>query len=165
MQIRHPPIVPQLEDLEVTIADHIQKVMKLNFEAAWDEVGDEFQKEETFTLSTIKTLEGKCWGCRFWFACLSRPWATVEVFLPPASPPPSPEDPGPSLEHTVQIHKIIKTSDTQSHLMLCNPMNDTVHGILQTRILEWGAFPFSRGSSQPRDRTQVSHPAGGFFTS
>ena len=31
----------------------------------------------------------------------------------------------------------------------------TVHGILQTRILEWVAFPFSRGSSQPRDRTQV----------
>ncbi|XP_072798067.1 coatomer subunit gamma-1 isoform X2 [Vicugna pacos] len=46
-----------LEDLEVTIADHIQKVMKVNFEAAWDEVGDEFEKEETFTLSTIKTLE------------------------------------------------------------------------------------------------------------
>nr|KAF6470994.1 COPI coat complex subunit gamma 1 [Molossus molossus] len=46
-----------LEDLEVTIADHIQKVMKLNFEAAWDEVGDEFEKEETFTLSTTKTLE------------------------------------------------------------------------------------------------------------
>lgn len=33
--------------------------MKVNFEAAWDEVGDEFEKEETFTLSTIKTLEGK----------------------------------------------------------------------------------------------------------
>ena len=32
-----------------------------------------------------------------------------------------------------------------------------VHGILQARILEWAAFPFSRGSSQPRDRTQVSH--------
>ncbi|XP_036926178.1 coatomer subunit gamma-1 [Sturnira hondurensis] len=46
-----------LEDLEVTIADHIQKVMKLNFEAAWDEVGDEFEKEETFTLSTTRTLE------------------------------------------------------------------------------------------------------------
>lgn len=41
------------------MADHIQKVMKVNFEAAWDEVGDEFEKEETFTLSTIKTLEGK----------------------------------------------------------------------------------------------------------
>ena len=41
----------------------------------------------------------------------------------------------------------------------------TAHGILQARILEWGAFPFSRGSSQPRDRTQVSRIAGGFFAS
>ena len=47
---------------------------------------------------------------------------------------------------------------------LCNPMNYTVHGILQARILEWAAFPFSRGSSQPRDQTQVSHIVGGFFT-
>jgi len=39
----------------------------------------------------------------------------------------------------------------------------TVHGILQARILEWVAFPFSRGSSQPRDQTQVSRIAGGFF--
>ena len=36
-------------------------------------------------------------------------------------------------------------------------MDYTVHGILQARILEWVAAPFSRGSSQPRDRTQVSH--------
>ena len=41
----------------------------------------------------------------------------------------------------------------------------TVHGLLQARILEQVAFPFSRGSSQPRDQTQVSHIAGGFFTS
>ena len=41
----------------------------------------------------------------------------------------------------------------------------TAHGILQARILEWVAGPFSRGSSQPRDHTQVSHIAGGFFTS
>ena len=40
-----------------------------------------------------------------------------------------------------------------------------VHGILQVRILEWVAILFSRGSSQPRDRTQVSCIAGGFFTS
>ena len=39
------------------------------------------------------------------------------------------------------------------------------HGILQARIVEWVAFPFSRGSSQPGDQTQVSHIAGGFFTS
>ena len=44
-------------------------------------------------------------------------------------------------------------------------MDYAVHGILQTRILEWIAFPFSRGSSQPRDRTQVSRIAGRFFTS
>ena len=37
-----------------------------------------------------------------------------------------------------------------------NPMDYTIHGILQARILEWVAFPFSRGSSQPRDQTQVS---------
>ena len=49
-------------------------------------------------------------------------------------------------------------------LTLCNPM-DTAHGSLQARILEWVAFPFSRGSSQPKDRTQVSHIAGRFFTS
>ena len=53
----------------------------------------------------------------------------------------------------------------QSCPTLCDPMDYTVHGILQARILEWVAFPFSRGSSQPRDRTQVSHIAGGFFTS
>ena len=41
----------------------------------------------------------------------------------------------------------------------------TVHGILQARILEWVAIPFSRGSSQPRDQTQVSCISGRFFTS
>ena len=48
---------------------------------------------------------------------------------------------------------------------LCDPMDYTVHGILQARILEWVAFPFSRGFSQPRDQTQVSFIAGRFFTS
>lgn len=49
---------PQLEDLEVTVADHIQKVLKPNFGAAWEEVGDEFEKEETFALASVRTLEG-----------------------------------------------------------------------------------------------------------
>ena len=44
-------------------------------------------------------------------------------------------------------------------------MDCIVHGILQARRLEWVAFPFSRGSSQPRDWTQVSRIAGRFFTS
>ena len=58
-----------------------------------------------------------------------------------------------------------KMIDAQSCLTLCDPMDYTVHGILQARILEWVAFPFSRGSSQPWDRTQVSCIASGFFTS
>ena len=52
----------------------------------------------------------------------------------------------------------------QSCLTLCDPMDYTVHGILQARILEWVAFALSRGSSQPKDRTQVSHIAGEFIT-
>ena len=53
----------------------------------------------------------------------------------------------------------------QSCLTLCDPTDYTDHGILQARILEWVAFPFSRASSQPRGWTQVSHIAGRFFTS
>ena len=59
--------------------------------------------------------------------------------------------------------KLVKV--TQSCPTLCNPTDYTVHGILQTRIVVWVAFPFSRGSSQPRDQAQVSRLAGGFFTS
>ena len=56
---------------------------------------------------------------------------------------------------------------TQSCLTLCDPMDYTVHGILQARILEWVAFPFSRESSQPRspalrgDLYQLSHKGSG----
>ena len=57
------------------------------------------------------------------------------------------------------------TYTTQSCATLCDPMDYTVHGILQVRILEQVAFPFSRGSSQPRNQTQVSLIVGGFFTS
>ena len=45
-----------------------------------------------------------------------------------------------------------------------NPQASSVHRNLQARILEWVAFPFSRGSSQPRDQTHISHIAGRFFT-
>ena len=55
----------------------------------------------------------------------------------------------------------MKVKVAQSCPTLCNPMDYTVQGILQATILEWAAFPFSRGSSQPKDQTQVSHIAGG----
>ena len=59
----------------------------------------------------------------------------------------------------------MKVKVTQLYPTLCDPMDYTVHGILQARMLEWAAFPFSRGSFQPRDQTQVSSIAGRFFTS
>ena len=48
--------------------------------------------------------------------------------------------------------------------MDCSPPDSSVREILQARILEWIAIPFSRGSSWPRDRTWISHIAGRFFT-
>ena len=59
----------------------------------------------------------------------------------------------------------VKVKIAQSWPTLCIPMDYIVHGILQARILEWIAFLLSRGSSQARDQTQVSHIAGRFFTS
>ena len=59
----------------------------------------------------------------------------------------------------------LKVKVIQSCLTLWDPMDYTIYGILQARMLEWVAFPFCRGSSQPRDRTQVSCIAGRFFTS
>ena len=54
----------------------------------------------------------------------------------------------------------------QSCLTLCDPMDYTVHGILQARMLEWAAVPFSRDLLNPGiERTQVSRTAGRFFTS
>ena len=58
-----------------------------------------------------------------------------------------------------------KVKVTQLCPTLCDPMNWIVHGILQARTLGGAAFPFSRGSSQPKDQTQVSHIVGEFFTS
>ena len=63
------------------------------------------------------------------------------------------------------LPRFVKMKVAQSCLTLCDPLDYTAHGILQARILEWVAVPFSRGFSQPRDQTQVSHIVGGFFTS
>ena len=59
----------------------------------------------------------------------------------------------------------MKVKVAQSCLTLRDPMDYTVHGILQARILEWVATLFSRGSSQLMVQIQVSCIAGGFFTS
>ena len=66
---------------------------------------------------------------------------------------------------TIFVFWKVNMKVTQSCPALRNPMDYTVRGILQARIREWVAFPFSRGSSQPRDQTQASLIAGRFFTS
>ena len=66
--------------------------------------------------------------------------------------------------HVIDIHTVNSVKVAQLCPTLCDPMDYTVQGILQARILEWVVFPFSRGSSQPRDQIEVSRIAGGFFT-
>ena len=75
----------------------------------------------------------------------------------------------PSAQFCFEPETEVKGKFSQSCQTLCNPMDcsppgSSVHGILQARILVWIAFLFSRGSSQPRDQTQVSCIAGRFFT-
>ena len=67
------------------------------------------------------------------------------------------------------LKKESESEVAQSSPTLCDPVDcslpgSSVHGILQARILEWVAISFPRGSSQPRDWTQVSHIAGRRFT-
>ena len=55
--------------------------------------------------------------------------------------------------------------ESKSHSVMSVPLRPHgLYSIFRARVLEWVAFPFSRVSSQPRDPTQVSHIAGGFFT-
>ena len=66
-------------------------------------------------------------------------------------------------------HEVKWSQVTKSCLTLCDPMDcsllcSSVHGIFQARILEWIAISFSRESSWPKDRTQVSHTVGRCFT-
>ena len=68
------------------------------------------------------------------------------------------------------LHLLLLLLSCFSRVQLCATPETAAHqallsmGSLQVKILEWVTFPSSRGSSQPRDRTQVSHIAGGFFT-
>ena len=63
-----------------------------------------------------------------------------------------------------EVKVLVAQCPTLCNPMDCSPPDASVHGILQARILEWVATPFSRGSSQPKDWTLISYIAGGFFT-
>ena len=61
------------------------------------------------------------------------------------------------------LSEVAQSCPTLCYPVDCSPPGSSVHGILQARILEWVAISFSRGYSQPRDRTQVSRIAGRCF--
>ena len=90
------------------------------------------------------------------FFCSAQTWSASEPpYLPDRSPP----------SGTCLCAWLLSCS---SCVQLCDPMNcslpgSSVQGILQARILEQVAMPSSRGFSPPRDRTQISCLAGGFF--
>ena len=60
--------------------------------------------------------------------------------------------------------EVAQSCPTLCDPMDCSPPGSSIHGIFQARILEWVAISFSRGSSRPKDRTQVSRIAGRCFT-
>ena len=63
----------------------------------------------------------------------------------------------------ISISEVAQSCPTLCNPVDCSPPGSSVHGILQARILEWVAISFSRGSSRPRDWTQVSCIAGSRF--
>ena len=88
--------------------------------------------------------------------------AKVDVFLELSCFFDDPVDVGNLMSCSSAFSKTWKHSCSYKHLLendilaqlcptLCDPMDYTVHGILQAKILEWVAFPFARGSSQPKD--------------
>ena len=66
-------------------------------------------------------------------------------------------------EEVSEWSEVTQSCPTLCHPVDCSPPGSPIHGILQARILEWVAISFSRGSSRPRDRTQVSCIAGRHF--
>ena len=88
-------------------------------------------------------LWARNWNMGLWVSGVSQPW------------------PGQILSHVLCL---VAQSCPICEPIGCSPPGSSVHGDLQARILEWVAMPSSRGSSQPSNRTQVSHIAGRLFT-
>ena len=84
-----------------------------------------------------------------WF--MSWPLVTIQVFI------------SISRGLSMEVSKVTQSCPTLCDPVDCSPSGSSDHGILQATILEWVAISFSRGSSQPRDRTRVSHIGGRRF--
>ena len=115
-------------------------------------------------LSSLKKWKWK-WSCSVVSASVwSHWWQPTRLPRPWDSPG---KNTGVGCHFLLQCMKvkseIAQSCPTLCDLVDCSPPGSSVHGILQARILEWVAISFSRGSSQPRDWTQVSYIAGRRF--
>ena len=139
----------------------------------WDSIDQRLgeEKEPAKTLRRGKYRRGKRMSCFFFYFCLnvqespsfsesSYHYNIISSFFEIFN-----ADCFWSFLLFLALFLFLKVKVAQSCPTFCDPMDYTFHGILQARILEWVAFPFSRGCSQPRERTQVSRIAGRFFTS
>ena len=114
-----------------------------------------------FCLCSHPMAHSGCWQLSAWGPCL-----LAACWLAAASVPclmNLPIQPFISSK-SVAVSRMSEVKVAQLCPTLCDPIGYTVHGILQARILEWVAIPFSGVSSLPRDWTQASCIAGGFFT-
>ena len=124
------------------------------------------QQKNKFVGNLTKVCYQYTWFFCFFFFFPLHPGISV-IFLENAAP----RDRN---EHTLILGKLLlmflgDMLGAQLCLTLCDPMDSSllvsfVHGIPQTRILEWIAIPFSRGPPQPKDQTWFSDIAGRFFT-
>ena len=108
---------------------------------------------------TLRTLLSCSWGPSGFLLCPHPRWGPWGF--------PLPAERGSEWESPAQPRKV--KVKLLSHVQLCNPMDcslpgSSIHGIFQTRNLEWVTMSFSRGSSWPRDRTRVSCIVDGRFT-
>ena len=105
-------------------------------------------------LNAISPLQLSCWGFSFALGCGYIFLVGSVILLSMV------------VQQLVAILEVSqeKMSTHPSTSPSCSRPGSSFHGILQARILEWVAIPFSRGSSQPRHQTQVSNIASRFFT-
>ena len=110
--------------------------------------------------SHVQLFATPCTAARQASLSFTIPWSLANISDYPFHPP------GLLVSLPVKFkQKIIVISQCCGNPMVCCPQGSSVRGILQARMLEWVAIPFSRGSSRPGDRTWISCLAGGFSTS
>ena len=126
---------------------------------AW---GSDYLHQDSSCASWVFWIRAFLWRVKCDLAGRNSSWTSAGASIPGSVPSPS------GAPYSVSLFRMCESEVAQSCPTLCDPVDcnqlgSFVHGILQARILEWIATSFSRGSSRPRDRTQVSCIGGRRF--